>query len=68
MGKFELNLKRNEKLLRFLTVKLDKYGVKFNDDRRNGLIGLRKKAADAAKKKQEEDDLLPEVIDLDAAK
>jgi small subunit ribosomal protein S6 len=68
MGKFELNLKRNEKLLRFLTVKLDKYGVKFNDDRRNGLIGMRKKAAEAARKKQEEDDLIPEVIDLDDVK
>jgi small subunit ribosomal protein S6 len=46
MGKFELNLKRNERLLRFLTVKLDKYGVKYNDDKRNGRIGKRKKATD----------------------
>jgi len=67
IGKFELNMKRNEKILRFLTVKLDKYGVKYNDDKRNGLIGARKKAAEAARKKQEEDDLLPEVVDLDTA-
>ena len=43
LAKFELNLKRNERLLRFLTVKLDKYGVKYNDDKRNGRIGSRKK-------------------------
>jgi small subunit ribosomal protein S6 len=41
IGKFELALKRNEKLLRFLTVKLDKFGVKYNDDKRNGKIGKR---------------------------
>jgi len=30
--------------MRFLSVKLDKYGVKYNDDKRNGLIGSKKKA------------------------
>lgn len=71
IGKFELNLKRNEKLLRFLTVKLDKYGVKYNDDKRSGRIGQRKRDA-AAKKAAEEaaaleqDELLtPDVVDLD---
>lgn len=47
MGKFELGLKRNEKLLRFLTVKLDKFGVKYNDDKRNGRIGKRSEKAEA---------------------
>jgi len=44
----ELNLHRDENILRFLTLKLDKYGVKFNEDRRNGLIGKvkRKKKAE----------------------
>ncbi len=42
LGKFELNMKRDERILRFLTVKLDKYGIKFNDDKRNGRIGKRK--------------------------
>jgi small subunit ribosomal protein S6 len=69
IGKFELSLKRNEKLLRFLTVKLDKYGVKYNDDKRNGLIGSRKKVAPAPLKKgdelEEEIVLAPEVVDLD---
>ena len=68
--KFELNMKRNERLLRFLTVKLDKYGIKYNDDKRNGRIGSRKKKqAEAAPAVAEEAAALvpaPEVVDLDA--
>jgi len=45
----ELALRRDERIIRFLTVKLDKYGVKYNDDKRNGLIGTVKK-----KKKKED--------------
>ena len=40
---FELNLRRDERIMRFLTIKLDKYGVKYNDDKRNGLIGKAKR-------------------------
>jgi small subunit ribosomal protein S6 len=40
---FELALRRDERIMRFLTVKLDKYGVKYNADKRNGLIGKIKK-------------------------
>ncbi len=66
LTKFELNMKRDERLLRFLTVKLDKYGIKYNDDKRNGRIG---------KKKQEEQVVVaavesvpkPAVVDLDDA-
>jgi small subunit ribosomal protein S6 len=75
LGKFELNLKRNEKLLRFLTVKLDKYGIKYNDDKRQGKIGKRKKesteaaaatpAAPAAEPAQTPPPA-PAVVDLDA--
>ena len=67
--KFELNMKRNERLLRFLTVKLDKYGIKYNDDKRNGRIGSRKKKqAEPAPAVVEEEALVPapEVVDLDA--
>lgn len=39
----ELALRRDERIMRFLTVKLDKYGVKYNDDKRKGLIGKAKK-------------------------
>jgi len=39
----ELALRRDERIIRFLSVKLDRYGVKYNDDKRNGLIGKVKK-------------------------
>ena len=69
LTKFELNLKRNERLMRFLTVKLDKYGVKYNEDKRNGRIGTRKKkeavpAPDAVAEAPVV--AAPEVVDLDA--
>jgi small subunit ribosomal protein S6 len=68
LTKFELNMKRNEKLLRFLTVKLDKYGIKYNDDKRNGRIGGRKKksASAAAPAEGQEAAPAPQVVDLDA--
>lgn len=40
--KLELALRRDERIMRFLTVALDKYGVKYNDDKRNGLIGRKR--------------------------
>ena len=39
IDKLELAFRRDERIMRFLTVKLDKFGVKFNEDKRNGLIG-----------------------------
>ena len=65
LGKFELNMKRNERLLRFLTVKLDKYGIKYNDDKRNGRIGKKKKA-EAPAPAPEPVAPAPVVVDLDA--
>jgi small subunit ribosomal protein S6 len=35
----ELAFRRDERIMRFLTVSLDKFGVKYNEDKRNGLIG-----------------------------
>ncbi|MBK6611449.1 MAG: 30S ribosomal protein S6 [Sphingobacteriales bacterium] len=47
--KLELALKRDENALRFLTTRLDKYAVKYNEDRRNGIVGpIRRKAAQDA--------------------
>ena len=43
IDKLELALRRDERILRFLTVRLDKYAVKYNEDKRNGLIGKVKK-------------------------
>jgi small subunit ribosomal protein S6 len=48
IAEMELALTRDERVLRYLTVQLDKFGVKYNDDKRKGLIGKRKKpSADA---------------------
>ncbi|MBU6340235.1 MAG: 30S ribosomal protein S6 [Bacteroidetes bacterium] len=69
LTKFEVNLKRNERLLRFLTVKLDKYGVKYNDDKRNGRIGKRKKGNETETAAPAAEGALPAapaVVDLDA--
>ena len=45
----ELALRRDERIMRYLTISLDKFGVKYNEDKRGGLIKkvtrLRKKAA-----------------------
>ncbi len=46
---FELSLRRDERIMRFLTVALDKYGVKYNEDKRNGLIGKKSKSKDKDK-------------------
>ena len=46
----ELSLRRDERIMRFLTVKLDKYGVKYNEDKRKGLIGKSKKDDDKKEK------------------
>ena len=43
ISNLELTFRRDEKILRFLTVSLDKYGVKYNQDKRAGLIGKKKK-------------------------
>ena len=44
IDKMELAFRRDERIMRYLTVKLDKYGVKYNEDKRNGLIGKKKSA------------------------
>lgn len=44
--KLELALRRDERIIRFLTIKLDKYGVQYNEDKRNGKIGKVQKKKD----------------------
>ena len=65
LTKFELVLTRNEKILRYLTVRLDKYGIIFNDDKRNGRIG--KKKVVIVEKEGDEAVAPPAVVDLDLA-
>ena len=48
----ELALRRDERIMRFLSVRLDKYGVKYNDDKRNGLIGKVVKVKEKEEKKE----------------
>ena len=56
IDKMELALRRDEKILRFLTVALDKFAVKYNEDKRAGKIGKKNRADILAKKKALEDD------------
>ncbi len=51
IANLELALRRDERIIRFLTYSLDKYGVKYNEDKRNGLIGKNKEKAEDAKDK-----------------
>ena len=39
VNKLEVSFKRDEHVLRFLTVALDKYAIDYNERKRNGLIG-----------------------------
>jgi len=45
----ELAFRRDERIMRFLTIKLDKFGIKYNEDKRSGVIGKRKKERADAK-------------------
>ena len=42
--KIELAMKRDERVMRYLTVKLDKHGVKYNADKRAGKIAKKAKS------------------------
>ncbi len=72
IAKVELAMRRDERIMRFLTISLDKYGVKYNEDKRNGLIGSKKSKKDDKEEVKEtvvKDDLtLIEGIDYKAGK
>lgn len=47
IGKLEVEYKRDEEnIIRFLTVALDKYGMEYNEKRRQGLVGKNKKVTE----------------------
>ena len=52
--KLELSLKRDGRIMRFLTIALDKYGVKYNADKRSGKIGKRQRREKPAEQAQSE--------------
>jgi small subunit ribosomal protein S6 len=62
ISKLELSLRRDERIMRFLTIALDKYGIKYNADKRAGLIGKVKK-----KSKGKKEDETPAAADRKAA-
>ena len=47
--KLEVEFKRDESIMRWLTVALDKYGIEYNDKRRKGLVGKKKEPTDEKK-------------------
>ena len=49
--KLEIEFKRDENVIRWLTIQLDKYGVEYNDKRRKGLVGKKKEPAEDKKEK-----------------
>lgn len=54
VDKMELAFRRDERILRFLTIAFDKHAIKYADDKRKGLIG--KKKAEAKKAATVEED------------
>jgi small subunit ribosomal protein S6 len=49
----EIAFRRDETVLRYLTVRLDKYAVKYNDDKRAGIVGRNKRVQTPEKVKEE---------------
>lgn len=47
--KFEIGLQRDESVMRFLTVKLDKYGVEWAEERRKRMAGKKSESKNAEK-------------------
>jgi small subunit ribosomal protein S6 len=41
VAQWETEFKRDERIMRYLTVQLDKYGIAFNEKRRKGEVGKR---------------------------
>lgn len=53
VDELEVLLKRDTSNLRFLTVRLDKYAIKYNDEKRRGLVGRNKKKVAKAEDSEE---------------
>ncbi len=55
--KIELAFRRDEHIMRFLTIRLDKYAIQYNQDKRDGKIGAHKRKMQAeAKVKAEKEE------------
>ena len=64
ISKLELALRRDERIMRFLTVKLDRYGIKYNDDKRNGLIGKKSSKKEGGEVKSDKDFVVKDDLTL----
>ena len=67
--KLELALRRDERIMRFLSLKLEKYGIEYNDKKRNGLIGKkgdnREKLKEEIKKLKDEDVVVAKPVSVE---
>ncbi len=63
--KLELALRRDERIMRFLSLRLEKYGIEYNEKKRNGLIG--KKDVKREQLKEEIREIKEEAISQPAA-
>ena len=63
IDKMELTLRRDDKILRFLTVSLDKFGIQYNQDKRDGKIGKKNREA-ILKKKNDELEEVEESVEI----
>ncbi|NNC96428.1 MAG: 30S ribosomal protein S6 [Chitinophagales bacterium] len=54
IDKLELSYRRDENILRFLTIKVEKYAAIYNDNKRKGLVGRNKKKKHEPKPRVEE--------------
>jgi small subunit ribosomal protein S6 len=50
INKLEVELRRDERVLRFLTIALDKHAVAYNDKKRSGAFNKKPKATEEASK------------------
>ena len=48
IGKLEIELKRDERVMRFLTISLNKHAVAYNDKKRGGAFNKKKDKAEVA--------------------
>jgi small subunit ribosomal protein S6 len=48
ISKVEVEFRRDENILRFLTTALDKYAIEYNEKRRQGLVGKGKKTTETS--------------------
>ncbi len=51
----EIAFRRDENIIRYLTVKLDKYALKYNNDKRAGIVGRNKKVNNNVTEKAKEE-------------